>query len=96
MWINFKPRGLQAGDEGKAWLEADLVFEDAEHRVILRRERVVNHLAPPPAPPLSAFVSVYLDLPAGYPAGTYTVRLLARDKFGGVSAAVDVPFEVAD
>lgn len=95
VWINVKPRGLATGPEQKAWLEIDLILEDAQGRELLRRDRVVDHVARPPAAPLSPFVAMHLDLPKEFPAGTYTVRLVARDRIAQTSAAALCPFVVA-
>ncbi|MBX3465938.1 MAG: discoidin domain-containing protein, partial [Planctomycetes bacterium] len=94
VWINVKPRGLSVGPEEKAWLEIDLVLEDAQGRELLRRDRVVDHVARPPAPPLTPFVSLHLDLPRDFPPGPYAVRLLARDRIAQTSAAAVCPFTV--
>ena len=96
VWVNLKPRGLVPGAEGKYWLELDLVLEDAQGRAILRREKVVEQTAPLPAPPLSTFVALHLDLPEGFPGGSYVVRVVARDRFGETSAAGTCPFTVKE
>ena len=94
VWVNFKPRGLSPNAEGKVWLSVDLILEDARGKVILTREKVVDHVGVPPARPLSQFVSLYLSVPKGFPAGSYSVRLLARDGFGEASAAARLRFQV--
>ena len=71
------------------------MLEDEQKRSLMRREQVVDHVSTPPKRPLSPFVSIYLDVPEGFPPGTYTVRLLARDGFGERSAAARVGFVVA-
>ena len=95
LWVNFKPRGLSPNAEGKTWLSVDLILEDARGKVLLTREKVVDHVGVPPARPLSQFVSLYLTVPKGFPPGSYSVRLLARDGFGEASAAARLTFEVA-
>lgn len=95
VWVNFKPRGLSPNAEGKTWLSVDLILEDARGKVLLTREKVVDHVGVPPARPLSQFVSLYLTVPKGFPPGSYSVRLLARDGFGEASAAARLAFEVA-
>jgi len=95
VWINFKPRAQQTNEQGKAWLEVDLVLEDAAGHLLLRRDKVVNHVAPLPKRPLSPFVSLYLDLPAGFPPGRYAVRVIGRDKVASKSAAARAEFVVA-
>jgi len=95
VWVCFKPRGLSAGPDGKYSIEVDLILEDGEGNTLLTRERVLAHTARLPAPPLSPFVAVFLDLPAkGFPAGTYGVRLAVRDTLSGSSAGSATPFEV--
>jgi F5/8 type C domain-containing protein len=95
VWVNFKPRGLSPNAEGKTWLSVDLILEDARGKVLLTREKVVDHVGVPPARPLSQFVSLYLTIPKAFPPGSYSVRLLARDGFGESSAAARLSFEVA-
>jgi len=96
VWINFKPRALTTNREGKYWLEVDMILEDDEGNVLLRRNKVVDRLARHPSPPLSTFVALHLDLPEAFPAGTYTVRLVARDRFGEASAAAACSFDVQE
>jgi hypothetical protein len=96
VWVSFKPRGLATNDEGSTWIEVDLVLADSEGNLLLRRNTVVNHVAKPPVPPLSPFVSLFLDLPEGFPSGKYVVRLVARDKVGDTSAAAKCEFLVAE
>lgn len=95
VWVNFKPRGLAPNAEGKVWLSVDLVLEDGHGKELLVREKVVDHTGAPPARPLSSFVSLYLTIPEGFPAGNYVVRVLARDGFGEASAAARLRFVVA-
>lgn len=95
VWVNFKPRGLSPNAEGKTWLSVDLILEDARGEVLLTREKVVDHVGVPPARPLSQFVSLYLTIPKGFPPGSYSVRLMARDGFGETSAAARLSFEIA-
>ena len=76
--------------------EVDLVLEDADGQPLLRRDKVVNHVAVPPAPPLSAFVSLHLDIPDGFRPGRYVVRLIARDRFAKSSAAAQAEFRVGE
>ncbi|MCA8923966.1 MAG: discoidin domain-containing protein, partial [Planctomycetes bacterium] len=95
VWVCFKPRGLSTGADGAYALEVDLILEDAEGHTLLARERVLKHSARLPAPPLSPFVAVFLDLPAeGFPPGTYGVRLAVRDALNGSSAGGATPFRV--
>jgi len=96
VWINLKPRGMATSSEDEYWLEVDLVLEDDAGHVLLRRDKILDHVARLPAPPLSPFVAVNLELPEGFPGGTYVVRLVVRDGFGEGSAAGAVRFEVAD
>ncbi len=96
VWINFKPRALATNDAGSTWLEVDLILGDSEGNQLLRRDKVVSHMAKPPIPPLSPFVSVYLDLPEAFPPGKYVVRLIARDRVGNTSAAAKSEFLVVD
>jgi hypothetical protein len=94
VWLNLRPRDLVAGKDGKTWLEVDLVLEDREGRELLRRDKVVDHVAPPPLPPLAPFVALHIDLPAGFPAGRYVALLVARDKVAQTSAAATCEFTV--
>jgi hypothetical protein len=94
VWLNLRPRDLVAGKDGKTWLEVDLVLEDREGRELLRRDKVVDHVAPPPLPPLTPFVALHIDLPAGFPAGRYVALLVARDKVAQTSAAATCEFTV--
>jgi hypothetical protein len=96
VWVNFKPRALATNAEGKYWIEVDLILEDDQGNALLRRDKVVDRLARHPSPPLSTFVAVHLDLPEAFPAGTYTVRLIARDRFGEQSAAATCTFRVTE
>ena len=73
-----------------------LVLEDDAANVLLRRNKVVDKLSRLPSPPLSAFVALHLDLPEGFPAGDYVVRLVARDRFGERSAAAACGFTVRE
>lgn len=94
VWLNLRPRDLAPGKDGKTWLEVDLVLEDREGRELLRRDKVVDHVAPPPLPPLTPFVALHIDLPAGFPAGRYVALLVARDKVAQTSAAATCEFTV--
>lgn len=96
VWVNFKPRALATNDEGSTWLEVDLVLGDSEGNELLRRDKVVNHVAKPPTPPLSPFVSLFLDLPKAFPPGKYVVRLIARDRVADTSAAAKSEFLVGE
>ena len=96
VWVNLKPRGLTAGADGKYSLEVDLVLEDAQGRSILRRDKVVDQTAHLPAPPLSPFVALHLDLPEGFPGGSYVIRVVARDRLGSTSAAGTCEFTVKE
>lgn len=94
VWLNLRPRDLVTGKDGKTWLEVDLVLEDREGRELLRRDKVVDHVAPPPLPPLAPFVALHIDLPAGFPPGRYVALLVARDKVAQTSAAATCEFSV--
>ena len=96
VWINFKPRALSTNAEGSTWLEVDLVLGDSEGNELLRRDKVVNHVAKPPAKPLSPFASLFLDLPVAFRPGKYVVRLIARDRVGNTSAAAKSEFLVGE
>jgi hypothetical protein len=95
LWIYFKPRALQLTAAGEFSLEVDLTTTDAHGEVKHSLLKVVDHKGKPPAPPLSTYVTLKVELdPDTYKPGLYTLRIVARDREAKKETSEKIAFEV--
>jgi hypothetical protein len=94
IWINWKPRGLRSDAHGECSFEADLVIESKDRKPLVARPKVVEHKGRLPRPPLSPFVALHVDLPAGFPPGEYDAHVTLRDRLSGSETSGRAAFVV--
>jgi hypothetical protein len=92
LYVYFKPRAMQLSALGEYALDVDFRFEDFKGEEQHATVKTVH--GRPPAPPLSTFVSVKVELPPTFPPGLYTLRIIAHDRESLKETREKLTFEV--